>query len=86
MTKVIVTIRDNDGRFEYDFEIPAEVEAAKFQNDIAELVRLENPGLGFCPREIVLINGSTGKQIMPEDNLVSAEVVNGDILYLYECR
>jgi uncharacterized ubiquitin-like protein YukD len=86
MKKIIVTVQDKAGTFEYDMELPTDLTADKLTDDVVQTLNGCDPNIIFSADSTVLYSRRLGRSIGREETLAQAGVWNGDVLFIYSGR
>jgi uncharacterized ubiquitin-like protein YukD len=82
-TSVIVTIKDGNGNFTYDVEVPVNITAKKAAADIVEVLNYHKKETAvLLDGKHRLRNERTGSTLDPEKTLYECGVWQGDVLII----
>lgn len=83
MSKIIITLTNKKRNFEYDLEVPVDLEYKNLIDDIIQTVISFNPDLRFIPaKSRLIIVKHNFLEMHDGDTLESLGVFNGDYLLL----
>lgn len=86
MKKIIVTVTNNDKRFNYDVELPTNLEISKLTDDLIQTLHGANPEIWFNANSTKIFDMRLMRNLDFSETLETAGVWNGDILILKESR
>ncbi len=86
MDRIIVTIKADHYKQDYDIELPLDQKAEGLIYDIAVSMEGVDPSLWFDPEKCELRNERTGRWIDREKTLEEGGVWNGDVLRVHAKR
>ncbi|MGN0165885.1 MAG: hypothetical protein ACI39R_06850 [Lachnospiraceae bacterium] len=83
MEKIIITLTDMAKSFEYDLEVPCDMNIFQLKKEIISSIESYAPGhqLGITPT--LLVCNRTKQKLDSEETLSSAGVLNGDYVTIY---
>lgn len=82
MKKIIVTVTCSSNRFNYDIELPTNLELSKLTDDLIQTLQGANPEIWFDIERARIFDVRLGRYLAPTETLAGAGVWNGDILLL----
>ncbi len=80
MQNMIVTIRNREGSFQYDIEIPTDLNGEKLTDDVMEALNGLRPELCYSPMHHGLFLNRLGRFLQKDETMAQSGIRNGDYI------